>query len=82
MHRILVSAAASDSAAAALLAEQTRHRQQGQAQIARSLARAGALRPELREREAADIIHALMSPRSTGCSSPTRAGAPRDTNDG
>jgi len=62
VHRILVSAAASDSAAAALLAEQTRHRQQGQAQIARSLARAGALRPELREREAADIIHALMSP--------------------
>ena len=62
MHRILVSAAASDPAAAALLAEQTRHRQQGQAQIARSLALAGALRPELREREAADIIHALMSP--------------------
>jgi len=30
--------------------------------IARSLARAGALRPDLREREAADIIHALMSP--------------------
>jgi AcrR family transcriptional regulator len=57
VHRILVSAAASDSAAAALLAEQTRHRQ-----IARSLALAGALRPELREREAADIIHALMSP--------------------
>lgn len=62
LHRILVSAAASDSAAAALLAEQTRHRHQGQAQIARSLARAGALRPKLREREAADIIHALMSP--------------------
>jgi AcrR family transcriptional regulator len=62
VHRILVSASASDSAAAALLAEQTRQRQQGQAQIARSLARAGGLRPELREREAADIIHALMSP--------------------
>ncbi len=62
VHRILASAAASDPAAAALLAEQARHRQQGQAQIARSLALAGALRPELREREAADIIHALMSP--------------------
>jgi AcrR family transcriptional regulator len=60
--RILVSAAGSDPGAAALLAEQTRHRQQGQAQIARRLAQAGALRPKLRERDAADIIHALMSP--------------------
>jgi len=47
---------------AALLAERTRHRQQNQSRIARHLARAGALRQELREREAADIIHALMSP--------------------
>ena len=62
VHRILVSAAGSDPDAAALLAEQTRQRQQGQAQIARSLARAGALRPKLRERDAVDIIHALMSP--------------------
>ena len=62
VYRILVSAAGSDPDAAALLAEQTRHRQRGQAQIARVLARAGALRPKLREREAADIIHALMSP--------------------
>ena len=62
VHRILVSAAGSDPDAAALLAAQTRHRQQGQARIARSLARAGALRPKLRERDAADIIHALMSP--------------------
>jgi AcrR family transcriptional regulator len=62
VYRILVSAAGSDPAAAALLAEQARQRDQGQAQIARSLARAGALRPGLRERDAADIIHALMSP--------------------
>ena len=62
VYRILLSAADSDPDAAALLAEQTRHRQRGQARIARSLARAGALRPELRERDAADIIHALMSP--------------------
>src|SRR5215472_7073894 len=62
LYRIIVSAAGSDPGAAGLLAEQTRHRQQGQAQIARSLARAGALRPKLRERDAADIIHALMSP--------------------
>ena len=62
VYRILVSAAGSDPDAAALLAEQTRHRQQGQGQIAHLLARTGALRPELRERDAADVIHALMSP--------------------
>jgi AcrR family transcriptional regulator len=62
VYRILLSAAGSDPDAAALLAEQTRHRQRGQAGIARSLARADALRPKLRERDAADIIHALMSP--------------------
>lgn len=62
LHRILVSAAASDPDAAALLAEERRRRDRGQAQIARSLSRAGALRPGLRERDAADIIHALMSP--------------------
>ena len=62
LHRILVSAAGSDPDAAALLAELTRQRQQGQGQIAGLLARSGALRPPLRERDAADIIHALMSP--------------------
>lgn len=62
IYRILVSAAGSDPDAAALLDELTRQRQQGQGLIARSLARAGALRPDLRERDAADIIYALMSP--------------------
>jgi AcrR family transcriptional regulator len=62
LHRILLSAAGADPDAAALLAELTRQRQHGHAQIARSLARAGALRPKLRERDAADIIHALTSP--------------------
>ena len=62
LYRILVSAAATDPDAAVLLAELTRQRQQGQAQFAHSLARAGALRPELRERDAADIIHALTLP--------------------
>lgn len=62
LHRILLGAAGSDPDAAALLAEQAQQRDQGQAQIARSLALAGALRPGLRERDAADIIHALMSP--------------------
>ena len=62
LYRILASAAGSDPDAAALLDELTRQRQEGQRLIARSLARAGALRPELRERDAADVIHALMSP--------------------
>jgi hypothetical protein len=62
LYRILVSAAGSDPDAATLLAERSRRRGAGQDQIAGSLARAGALRPRLREREAADVIHALMSP--------------------
>ena len=62
IYRILTSAAASDPDAAALLDGLTKQRQQGQKVIARSLARAGALRPGLRERDAADIIHALLSP--------------------
>ena len=66
IYRILVSAASSDPDAAGLLDELTRQRHEGQSRIARSLARAGALRPMLRERDAADIIHALMSPEVYG----------------
>jgi AcrR family transcriptional regulator len=66
IYRILVSAASSDPDAAALLDELTRQRHEGQGRIARSLARAGALRPKLRERDAADVIHALMSPEVYG----------------
>lgn len=62
LYRILVSAAGIDPEAAVLLDELTNQRQQGQRAIARSLARAGALRSGLRERDAADLIHALMSP--------------------
>ena len=62
LYRILVSAAGTDPDAAAQLDELTARRQQGQRAIARSLARAGALRPDLRERDAADIVHALLSP--------------------
>jgi TetR/AcrR family transcriptional regulator, regulator of autoinduction and epiphytic fitness len=66
IYRILVSAAASDPDAAALLDELTRQRQEGQGRIARSLARARALRPKLGERDAGDIIHALLSPEVYG----------------
>ena len=62
LYRILVSAAGTDPDAAALLDDLARQRQQGQRMIARSLARSGALRPDLRERDAADVIHAVMSP--------------------
>lgn len=66
LYRILVSAAGTDPDAATLLDELTRQRQQGQRVITRALARAGALHPGLRERDAADVIHALLSPELYG----------------
>jgi AcrR family transcriptional regulator len=62
IYRVLVSAAGSDPAAAELLNEIRQERDRGQGQIARSIARAHALKSGLRERDAADLIHALMSP--------------------
>ncbi len=66
VHRILADAARSDEDAASLLAEIARQRHEGQQRIARSLARSGALRPELGERDAADVIYALASPELYG----------------
>jgi AcrR family transcriptional regulator len=66
LYRILVSAAGTDPEAAQLLDDLTRQRQQGQRMISQSLARAGALRPELRERDAGDLVHALLSPELYG----------------
>jgi AcrR family transcriptional regulator len=66
VHRILADAARSDQDAASLLAEMARQRHEGQRRIACSLARSGALRPGVRERDAADIIHALASPEVYG----------------
>ena len=62
VYRILSSAAGADPAAAMLLADYQQQRDDGQRRIARSLGRARALQPGLRERDAADVIHALMSP--------------------
>ena len=62
VYRVLTSAAGSDPAAAGLLREIQEQRDRGQGRIARSLARAHALKDGLRERDAADVIHALMSP--------------------
>ncbi len=66
VHRILADAARSDEAAAALLHDIARQRQDGQRRIARALARSGSLRAGLKERDAADIIHALASPELYG----------------
>jgi AcrR family transcriptional regulator len=66
VHRILADAARSDPDAAALLAEIARQRHEGQRRVASSLARSGALRPGLTERDAGDIIHALASPEVYG----------------
>ena len=62
IYRILVSAASSETDAAAILDELTRQRQEGQGRVATALARAKALRPGLRARDAGDVIHALASP--------------------
>ena len=66
VYRVLVSAAGSDRAAAELLRELRHQRDRGQSQIARAMARAHALKPGVRERDAADLIHALMSPEVYG----------------
>ena len=62
VYRTLVSAASSETDAAAILTELTRQRQEGQGRIATALARAKALRPGLSARDAGDVIHALASP--------------------
>jgi TetR/AcrR family transcriptional regulator, regulator of autoinduction and epiphytic fitness len=62
VYLVLMSAAGSDPAAADLLREIRQQRDRGQGHIARSLSRAHALKPGVRERDAADLIHALMSP--------------------
>jgi AcrR family transcriptional regulator len=62
VYVVLTGAAVSDPAAAALLDDIRQQRDRGQARIARALARAHALKSGLRERDAADLIHALMSP--------------------
>ncbi|WP_229674760.1 TetR/AcrR family transcriptional regulator [Nakamurella endophytica] len=66
VHRIVADAAKSDPEAATLLVDIARQRHDGQRRLARSLKLAGALRPGLRERDAADLIHALASPEVYG----------------
>jgi AcrR family transcriptional regulator len=62
VYFVLTSAAGSDPAAAQLLAEIRQQRDQGQSQIARALTRSRALKSGVKERDAADVIQALMAP--------------------
>lgn len=62
VHRILGDAARSDPVAAELLGENARQRRAGQRLVVRSLRRNHALRCDLKERDAADVIYALASP--------------------
>lgn len=62
VYRVLVSAADSDPEAANLLEDIRHQRDRGQGQIVRTLTRTRALKAGLHERDAADVVHALMSP--------------------
>jgi AcrR family transcriptional regulator len=62
VYRVLVGAAATDAAAAELLGAINQQRDDGQRQFVRTLARNRALRAGLRERDAADVVHALLAP--------------------
>ena len=62
VYRVLVSAAGSDPAAAELLDEMQHQRDRGQRQIVHALARSRSRREGPAEHDAADLVHALMSP--------------------
>ncbi|MFO7164938.1 TetR/AcrR family transcriptional regulator [Mycolicibacterium hassiacum] len=62
VYRILVGAASSDPDAAGLLDGLNNQRRAGQGQLARALARRDALRADLRQRDAVDIVYTLLSP--------------------
>jgi AcrR family transcriptional regulator len=64
VYRVLDSAAGSDPAAAELLTQVQQQRDQGQGQIVHALVRNRALRSGLHESDAADLLHALMSPET------------------
>ena len=66
VYRILTSAAAADADTAGLLDQLTAQRRRGQGRVARALAESNALRAGVRERDARDIIHALVSPEVYG----------------
>ena len=62
LYSLLSRAADSDAEAAVLLRTLRRQRDRGQAQIVQALHRKQKLRAGLKGRDAADLVHALMSP--------------------
>ena len=60
----MIGAAETDPVAAGLLRDIQRQRATGQRTLTRNLARLGALRNDLTERRAADIVYAIMSPET------------------
>jgi len=64
VYRVLVGAAAADSAAAGLLHDIQQQRADGQRRLTQALERLGALRVGLNERRAADAVYAIMSPET------------------
>lgn len=62
IYRVLVNAADADAKASGYLDELNEQRQRGQGLLASSLTASASLKPTLSEQDAADIIHALMSP--------------------
>jgi TetR/AcrR family transcriptional regulator, regulator of autoinduction and epiphytic fitness len=64
LYEVLAGAASSDSEIAELYRKQRQARYADQKRIAKALARNGALRPELNETKAADIIWAVANPNT------------------
>ena len=62
VYDVVRRAADAEPEAASLFADIGRQRDQGQGQIVRTLHRKRALRSGLSEREASDIVHAIMAP--------------------
>lgn len=62
LYTVLSRAADSDAEAAALFATLRKQRDRGQEQIVQALHRKRKLRAGLKARDAADLVHALMSP--------------------
>ena len=67
LQAVLAESAATDPEAAEMLEITRRQRHVGQSRIVRALAKAGALRSDLRPGTAADIVYALMSPEVFRC---------------
>jgi AcrR family transcriptional regulator len=66
IYEVLAAAAASDPAIAALYEAQQQARYRDQSRVAHGLAQSGALRSDLSEQQATDILWAIANPRTFG----------------